>query len=73
MKFYDRIDVCDVLTLIRQASFKNVLLRTIGILTMSIEINSIAILNINDVDCRCIIIGINHKEAINLLKKIWFG
>lgn len=44
MKFYDRIDVSDVLALIRQASFKNVLLSTIGILTMSIEIDSIAIL-----------------------------
>ena len=39
-----------------------------NVLMMSIDINSIVILNIYGVDYRCIIVGISKIEAINLLK-----
>ena len=39
-----------------------------GVLMMSINLNNIAILNINSVDYRCIINGISKGDALNLLK-----
>ena len=36
---------------------------------MYVNLSDIAILNINGVDYRCIISGINKIEAVNLLKK----
>ena len=38
------------------------------LLMISIDINSIAILNIHDVDYCCIINGITKSQAMNLLK-----
>ena len=35
---------------------------------MSIELNSIAILNVNGIDYRCIISRISKSEAIDLLR-----
>ena len=37
---------------------------------LRMELNSIAILNIHDVDYRCIINGISKSEAINLLLNV---
>ena len=37
---------------------------------MSINLNNIAILNINGADFCCIIIGISISDALNLLKKV---
>ena len=39
------------------------------VLMMSININSIAILNIHDVDYRCIIVRIRKSEAMNFINK----
>ena len=39
------------------------------VLIMSINIDSIAILNIHDVDYRCIIVRISKSEAINFINK----
>ena len=39
------------------------------VLMMSIDIDSIAILNIHDVDYRCIIVRISKSEAINFINK----
>ena len=38
------------------------------VLMISIDISNIFISNIHDIDCRCIIVGINKREAINLLR-----
>ena len=37
---------------------------------MSIDVKSIAILNMPSADYHCIITGISKSEAVNLLKKI---
>ena len=42
------------------------------VLMMSIDIDSIAILNIHDVDYRCIIVRISKSEAINFINKCLF-
>ena len=39
------------------------------VLMMSINIDSIGILNIHDVDYRCIIVRISKGEAINFINK----
>ena len=39
------------------------------VLMMSIDINSIAILNIHSVDYCCIVVGVTESEALNLLRK----
>ena len=39
---------------------------------LSLNRNSIAILDINGIDYVCIISGISKVEAINLIKKCWF-
>ena len=38
------------------------------LLLMSMNLSDIAILKIKGADCRCIITGINKKEAINLMQ-----
>ena len=40
------------------------------VLMMSINLNDIAILNLNGADYRCIIDGISKSDAINVLKKM---
>ena len=40
-----------------------------GVLMMSINLNDIAISNINGADYRCIINGVSKSDALNLLKK----
>ena len=35
---------------------------------LCLDLSDIAIINVKDVDCRCIIHGISKSEAINLLK-----
>lgn len=42
------------------------------VLMMSINIDSIVILNIHDVDYRCIIVRISKREAINFINECWF-
>ena len=39
------------------------------VLMMSINIDSIGILNIHDVDYRCIIVRISKREAINFINE----
>ena len=39
------------------------------VLMMSINIDSIVILNIHDVDYRCIIVRISKREAINFINE----
>ena len=39
-------------------------------LMISIDLNSIATLNIHGIDCQCIINGISKSEAINIWKKM---
>ena len=57
--------------LIRQANQKNAILynRCHDLLMMSMK-SDIAILNIKDLDYRCIVSGINKSEPINLIKNI---
>ena len=43
------------------------------VLIMFVDINSIAILNIYDIDYRCIIVGITKSEAIVLLRNADFS
>ena len=42
----------------------------LNLLAMSINLNDIAILNINGIDFPCIINGISKSEAVNLLQNV---
>ena len=78
--YYDKIDVSEGIHGNETSASKNVIFVPIGtfymkslsfsldLLMMSKNLNDIDILNINDVDYRCIISQINKSEAINLLQ-----
>ena len=39
------------------------------LITLSVNVSDIAIITVDNVDCRCIIHNISKYEAINLIKK----
>ena len=42
------------------------------VLMLSIDISSIATLNIHGVDCHCVAVVVSESKVINLFKKYWF-
>ena len=73
IKTSKEIVLCQYLYFNHRSKFqKSVCNGSHDLLMMSPDINSIAIITVKGVDCRCIIYGVNKSDTIHLLENVVF-